>query len=62
MSFRARVVMLVVGGVIFGGGTAAEVGKLMRLSSDDVANAVTAGIVGGVGLALLMIASLARDS
>lgn len=61
MSFRARVVMLVVGGVVFGGATASEVGNFMRLSSGDMTNAVTAGVVGGLGLALLLIACLARD-
>ena len=61
MSFHARVVMFLIGGVIFGGATAAEIGNLMRLSAGDMTNAVTSGLVGGLGLALLLIASLARD-
>lgn len=62
MSLGARVVMLLLGGTIFGGGTTAAVGNLMRLTSGDMTNGVVCGIAGGLGLALLLIGLSARES
>lgn len=62
MSFGARVIMILFGGVIFGGGTTAIIGNFMRLTSGDMTNAVVAGIVAGLGLALLFIGAIARDA
>jgi len=53
--------MILFGGVIFGGGTAA-CGNLMRLTSGDMTNEVTCGVAGGLGLALLLIGSSAPES
>jgi hypothetical protein len=61
MSFQARVIMFVVGGLLLGGGAVAAVGNLMDLGSGDMTNAVVAGLVGGLGLALLLIARAADD-
>jgi hypothetical protein len=61
MSLQARVAMILFGGVIFGGATPATVGNLMRLTSGDLTNAVVAGVVAGLGLALLFIGAIARD-
>jgi hypothetical protein len=54
--------MILFGGVIFGGGTAAACGNLMRLTSGDMTNEVTCGVAGGLGLALLLIGSSAPES
>lgn len=56
MSFKARVIMFVFGGLAFGGGAVTAAGNLMQLHSEDMNNAVVAGLVGGLGLALLLIA------
>jgi hypothetical protein len=62
MSLRARVVMFVFGGLLFGGGAVAAAGNLMGLSSDALSKAIGAGLLGGLGLALLLIARAAAES
>jgi hypothetical protein len=62
MAFHARVVMFVFGGLLFGGGVVAAAGNLMGLASGDMSNALVAGLVGGLGLALLLIARAAHES
>ncbi|MDQ1687600.1 MAG: hypothetical protein QOK42_575 [Frankiaceae bacterium] len=54
--------MFVFGGLLFGGGVVGAVGNLMGLSSGDMSNAVAAGLVGGLGLALLLVAQAGGDS
>ena len=49
-------IMFVFGGLAFGGGAVTAAGNLMQLHSEDMNNAVVAGLVGGLGLALLLIA------
>ena len=61
MSLQARVVMLLFGGLLFGGGAVVAIGNLMGVSSGDLTNAVVAGLVGGLGLALLLIARAADE-
>ncbi len=60
MSLGSRIVLILFGGAIFGGGTAAAAGNLMRLTSGDMTNGVVSGVAGGLGLAVLLIGSSAR--
>ena len=62
VSLGSRVVMMLFGGAIFGGSTAAAVGNLLRLTAGDTSDGVVAGVAGGLGLALLLIGSSGRES
>ena len=61
MPFKARVVMFLFGGLLFGGGAVVATGNLMDVSSGDMTTAVVAGLVDGLGLALLLIARVADE-